>query len=108
LKQKLDAGADFANTQMFFDNHDYFSLLRRARAYGITQPIVPGIMPVLSPKFFARDWGVVIPQRLRDGVGSEPGPEGAAFGLQFCLDQCRHLLKGGAPGIHLCTMNKPE
>ena len=45
---------------------------------------------------------------LRSGLGSEPGPEGAAFGLQFCVDQCRDLLKGGAPGVHLYTMNKAE
>jgi methylenetetrahydrofolate reductase (NADPH) len=108
LKQKLDAGADFANTQMFFDNALYFRLLERARAAGITQPIVPGVMPVRTPKFFARDWGAAIPAELKAGIGPEPGPEGAAFGLKFCIDQCRQLLKGGAPGIHLYTMNKAE
>jgi methylenetetrahydrofolate reductase (NADPH) len=108
LKQKLDAGADFANTQMFFDNAAYFRLLERARALGISQPIVPGIMPVLTPKFFAREWGVAIPERLRSGLGLQPGPEGASFGLQFCVEQCQQLLEGGAPGIHLYTMNKAE
>jgi methylenetetrahydrofolate reductase (NADPH) len=108
LKQKLDAGADFANTQMFFDNAAYFRLLERAKAAGISKPIVPGVMPVLTPKFFARDWGVAIPASLKAGLGSEPGPEGTAFGLQFCIDQCRQLLDGGAPGIHLYTMNKAE
>jgi methylenetetrahydrofolate reductase (NADPH) len=108
LKQKLDAGADFANTQMFFDNTAYFDLLGRARAIGITKPIVPGVMPVLTPKFFAREWGVAIPQQLKAGLGTEPGPEGAAFGLKFCIHQCQQLLHGGAPGIHLYTMNKAE
>ena len=108
LKQKLDAGADFANTQMFFDNAAYFRLLERAKAYGITKPIVPGVMPVLTPKFFAREWGVAIPSSLKMGLGSEPGVEGAAFGLRYCIEQCQQLLQGGAPGVHLYTMNKAE
>jgi methylenetetrahydrofolate reductase (NADPH) len=108
LKQKLDAGADFANTQMFFDNAAYFDFFTRARAYGIKQPIVPGVMPVLTPKFFARDWGVAIPLELRTGLGAAPSSEGAAHGLSFCIRQCRELLQGGAPGIHLYTMNKAE
>jgi methylenetetrahydrofolate reductase (NADPH) len=108
LKQKLDTGADFANTQMFFDNASYFRLVERARALGIIQPIVPGVMPVLTPKFFAREWGVAIPPALKAGMGSEPSPEGAAFGLKFCIDQCHQLLRGGAPGVHLYTMNKAE
>jgi methylenetetrahydrofolate reductase (NADPH) len=108
LKLKLDAGADFANTQMFFDNVAYFDFLQRARDIGITQPIAAGVMPVLTPKFFARDWGVSIPQELKAGLGEEPGPLGAAFGLKFCVGQCRQLLEMGAPGIHLYTMNKAE
>jgi methylenetetrahydrofolate reductase (NADPH) len=108
LKQKLDAGADFANTQMFFDNAAYFRFIERARAVGITQPIAPGVMPVLSPRFFARDWGVAIPPELKAGLGLDPGPAGAEFGLNFCIEQCRQLLKQGAPGIHLYTMNKAE
>lgn len=107
LKQKLDAGADFANTQMFFDNQAYFDFLYRARVYGITKPIVPGVMPVLTPKFFARDWGVAIPPELKAGL-ADPSADGAAFGLQFCIRQAQELLQGGAPGIHLYTMNKAE
>jgi methylenetetrahydrofolate reductase (NADPH) len=108
LKQKLDAGADFANTQMFFDNAAYFDFVARARDYGIKQPIAPGVMPVLTPKFFARDWGVAIPLELRRGLGTEPSPEGAEHGLEFCIRQCQELLQGGAPGVHLYTMNKAE
>ncbi len=108
LKEKLDAGADFSNTQMFFDNMVYFDLVARAQAIGITKPIVPGIMPVLTPRFFNRDWGVAIPAQLRSGLGTEPGEAGARFGLDFCVAQCRELLAHGAPGVHLYTMNKAD
>ncbi len=108
LKAKVDAGVDFLNSQMVFDNGAYFAFVAKAKAAGITVPLVPGIMPVTTPKFFARDFGVGYPAGYREGfVGADPEAD-KAHGLAFAARQCRELLAGGAPGLHLYIMNKAE
>lgn len=108
LKAKVDAGADFLNSQMIFDNRAYFSFVAKAKAAGIQVPMVPGIMPVTSLKFFARDFGVSYPQGYREGFRGEDAAADKAHGLAFAAEQCRELLQGGAPGVHLYIMNKAE
>lgn len=109
LKKKVDAGADFITTQLFFDNTEYSSYVAKLRAMGIMLPVTPGVMPVLTPKFFARDWGVKIPPALRQAIESAASPEEAEQrGIQFAAAQCRGLLTLGAPGIHLYAMNKAQ
>ena len=106
LKLKADAGADFFVTQMFFDNPSYFAFVKAARGAGVTQPIQPGILPVLSEKFFAREWGVRYPAGFKEGFAGAPPEAAETRGLDFAAAQCLGLLKEGAPGLHLYTMNK--
>jgi methylenetetrahydrofolate reductase (NADPH) len=109
LKKKVDAGADFITTQLFFNNADYAAYVAKIRQLGVNLPVIPGIMPVLSPKFFARDWGVRFPKGFRESI--EQAPDSAAaevLGVSFAVEQCRGLLKLGAPGIHLYAMNKAQ
>jgi methylenetetrahydrofolate reductase (NADPH) len=107
LKAKVDAGADFLNSQMCFDNRAYFDFAARARATGIKVPLVPGIMPVASAKFFQRDFGVSIPEALRSGFKGDEAAD-REHGLAYAAEQCRDLLAGGVPGLHLFIMNQAE
>lgn len=106
LKLKQDQGADFAVTQLFFDNAVYHAFAAKARAAGVTIPLLPGIMPMTSAKqierFIALS-GCSIPDTLRQAAAAENVEEA---GFRFALDQCRGLLAGGAPGIHLYTLNQ--
>lgn len=106
LKLKQDQGADFAVTQLFFDNAVYHAFAAKARAAGVTIPLLPGIMPMTSAKqierFIALS-GCSIPDTLRQAAAAE---NVEAAGFRFALDQCRGLLAGGAPGIHLYTLNQ--
>ncbi len=111
LKRKVDAGAGFITTQLFFDNEIYFSFVDRCRARGITVPIIPGIMPVLSLKQiqrFTSMCGAVLPRRLlRRLEATDDNPEVVEMiGLDWALDQIRDLVAQGAPGYHLYIMNR--
>jgi len=109
LKRKAEAGADFITTQFFFSNADYAAFVTRLRTVRIHIPVIPGVMPVLTPKFFARDWGVKIPPALREAVESASSPEEAeARGIAFAAEQCKGLLRLGTPGLHLYAMNKAQ
>ncbi len=106
LKRKQDSGADFAVTQLFFDNAVYYAFVEKARAAGVTIPLLPGIMPMSSAKQIARFIalsGCSIPDSLRQAAASENVEEA---GYQFALSQCRDLLAHGAPGLHLYSLNQ--
>jgi methylenetetrahydrofolate reductase (NADPH) len=111
LKAKVDAGADFLITQLFFDNADYFAFVERARAAGIQVPIVPGIMPITNLsqiKRFTALCGSCIPTPLLtrlEASGSDPDAV-RAIGVDHATEQCRGLLAAGAPGIHFYTLNR--
>lgn len=111
LKRKLDAGADGALTQFFFNADAYFYFVDECRQAGIEQPLYPGIMPILNyPNLarFARNCGAEIPRWLQYRLESLAGdPAGAAeFCEQFVASLCLRLLDGGAPGLHFYTMNQ--
>jgi methylenetetrahydrofolate reductase (NADPH) len=109
LKKKAMAGADFITTQLFFDNGHYRSFVAKLRGMGLGLPVIPGIMPVLTPKFFARDWGVQIPDELKASIEGAASPDEAEErGVRFAAAQCKGLLAEGAPGIHLYAMNKAQ
>ena len=111
LRRKVDAGAAFITTQLFFDNTVYYRFVEKCRAAGITVPIVPGIMPVLSLKQvrrFTEMCGAHLPPQLitRLEVAAENPDVVEMIGIDWALDQIRGLLANGAPGYHLYIMNR--
>jgi methylenetetrahydrofolate reductase (NADPH) len=111
LKRKVDAGADFLITQLFFDNFDYFYFVEQARRVGIEVPIIPGIMPILGlaqVKRFTEMCGATIPPNLlRKIEAAQNDPhEVERCGIAHATTQCRELLDQGAPGIHFYTLNR--
>jgi methylenetetrahydrofolate reductase (NADPH) len=114
LKEKIDAGADFVVTQLFFDNADYFEFREHmTRKHDVRIPLVPGIVPILSGtqiKRFTALCGARIPEKLAARL-DELGDNDAAvaeFGIEYATKQCEDLLKQGAPGIHFYTLNKAQ
>ena len=111
LKRKIDAGADFVVTQLFFDERDYFDFVSRARSRGIVTPIVPGVMPITNTaqiKRFTQMCGATIPAPLLAKLEAVTGDADAVIevGVEHATRQCRALLQGGAPGIHFYTLNR--
>ncbi len=113
LKRKVDAGAAFVTTQLFFDNAIYYRFVDKCRAAGITVPIVPGLMPVLSVKQILRIAslsGSVLPTTLARRLEvAEVNPDVVEIiGIDWALTQIRDLLEHGAPGYHLYILNRAK
>lgn len=111
LKKKVDAGAQFLITQLFFDNRHYFDLVDRARAAGITVPIIPGLMPIQGVeqiKRFTKMCGATLPGPLLDRLDKHAQePERIhELGVVHATIQALGLIQGGAPGVHFYTLNK--
>ncbi len=114
LRKKIDAGADFVITQLFFDNADFFEFREHMTSrQGVKVPLVPGIIPILSTsqiKRFTALCGARIPGSVAAKL-EELGDNDAAvteFGIDFATKQCQDLLRAGAPGIHFYTLNKAQ
>jgi methylenetetrahydrofolate reductase (NADPH) len=111
FKQKVDAGADGAVTQYFYNADAYFHYLEDCRRMGIEVPITPGIMPITNYhqlSRFSEMCGAEIPQWIRrrlEGYGDD-GASIRAFGLDVVTELCERLLAGGAPGLHIYTLNR--
>jgi len=111
FKRKLDAGADSAITQYFFNADSYYHFVDEAAALGIDVPIVPGVMPIASFTKLARfsdACGAEIPRWIRNKLESFGDDSAAirAFGLDVVTDLCDDLLSHGAPGLHFYTLNQ--
>ena len=108
LKEKVKAGAQYAVTQLFYDNDKYFRFVERARAEGITIPIIPGIKPfktarqlTIIPKTFKVD----IPQALATEVlKCDTDEKVRQVGIEWCTAQCKELIAHGVPSIHFYTV----
>ncbi len=109
LKLKQDCGADFAISQLFFDNDNFFRFRERARALGVTLPLLAGIMPVLEVgqlQRFRQLSGCTIPGKLADFLGQ--GSDVADRGVEYAVQQCRELLHQGVAGLHLYCLNRHQ
>lgn len=111
LKRKVEAGADCVLTQLFYDNRHYFRFVQAAREIGITVPIVPGILPVLSGKQVLRITsmcGACLPPDLLHELESagDDAQKSEEIGVRRCISQATELIDRGAPGIHFYVLNK--
>ncbi len=111
LKQKVDAGADFMCTQLFFDNHDYFDFCERCEIAGIAIPIFAGIMPITSRKTMLRmadlSAGSRYPARLLRALNrADSDDHFEKVGIHWATEQVRDLIDNGARGIHFYTLNR--
>ncbi len=112
LREKVDAGADFVITQLFFDNSDYFEFRDHlAGKLGVQVPLVPGVIAILNAAQitrFTQLCGSKIPPTLRARLDELGNDDEAAlrFGIEYATQQCEALLRAGAPGLHFYTLNK--
>lgn len=112
LKRKVEAGAEFLTTQMFFDNNKYFDFLEKCKSAEINVPIIPGIKPItkknqlfLLPKIFNTD----IPFELSNEIEKAKTDEHVKqIGIEWCIEQCRELKAKGVPVLHFYTMGFAE
>lgn len=113
LKRKVDAGADYIITQMFFENKVYYRFVDLCRKAGINVPIIPGLKPIstarqvaLLPQSFSLD----IPKELTEAIAQagDDKEEVYRIGTQWCAVQCKDLLAHGVPAVHFYTMGKPR
>ena len=113
LKEKVDAGASFLTTQMFFDNNLFFNFLYKIREAGITCPVIPGIMPITNANQVDRAIklsGSFMPQRFKslvDAFGHDPKAMCQA-GIAYATDQVIDLYANGINNVHIYSMNKPH
>lgn len=112
LKKKIEHGADYIVTQMFFDNSKYFEFVNRCRAEGITVPIIPGLKPLSTKKqldILPRIFYLHMPEDFVKTVEScENDAHAKQSGIEWCTQQCRELIEFGAPVLHFYTMGKSD
>jgi methylenetetrahydrofolate reductase (NADPH) len=111
LKAKIDCGADFVLTQLFFDNDDFYRFRDYLAKKGVTVPIFPGIIPILTAsqiKRFTALCGAQLPPALVESLEKHAANDEACteFGIEWATAQCADLLRAGAPGLHFYTLNK--
>lgn len=113
LKKKVDAGADYIITQMFFDNKVYYDFVDRCRKAGINVPVIPGLKPLstsrqvsMLPESFSLD----IPMELTSEIAKAGDDKRKVYqiGTEWCIEQCKDLISKGVPAVHFYTMGKSE
>ena len=112
LKEKVDSGADYVVTQMFFDNQKYFNFVKKAREAGINVPIIPGIKPIavkrhlhVLPQVFRLD----LPQELVEQIEAcKDNKQIREVGIKWAIQQSKELIKAGVPVLHYYSMGKSD
>lgn len=111
-KNKVDQGGEFVITQLFFDNRKYFDMVHRLEQMGMNAPVIPGVLPIMSIKSakFMLSLGGPIPGKFMLDLETEHERGGneavRRFGLEYATRQAQELIDGGAPGVHLYTLNQ--
>jgi methylenetetrahydrofolate reductase (NADPH) len=112
LKQKVDAGAAYIVTQMFYDNDHFYRFRDLCRQEGITVPIIPGLKPISNSRqveLLPRSFHIDIPQQLVSLLQQTTNnAEAYQVGIDWCIRQSRDLISHGVPAIHYYTMAKPD
>jgi len=111
LKMKIDAGADFVITQLFFNNQDYFDYVKRLKKRGVDHRVIPGIIPITDYQAllrFTAMCGATVTDEIHQIFEPIQNDKEAVIktGIEFSIRQCRELLDGGAPGLHFYSLNK--
>ena len=113
LKEKVDAGADYVVTQMFFDNKKYFEFVEAAKNIGITVPIIPGIKPIaverhlqILPKVFSLDLPLALEKAVLDCKGDKKAIR--QVGIEWAIQQSKELMAAGVPTVHYYSMGKSD
>jgi len=111
LTEKVNAGADFIITQLFFDNRDFFTFEKQMREKDVNVPIIPGIMPITNFHQilrFTQMCGAKIPEKIITDLQPIQNdiPKVQQYGIEYATNQCRELISHGVPGIHFYTLNK--
>lgn len=112
LKKKLEAGACYVVTQMFFDNREYFDFVAKCRAAGITKPIIPGLKPLATKKqlnMLPQRFSVDVPDELvMEVVNAKDAAAIRQVGIEWCIKQSKELKAAGVPAIHFYSMGKSD
>jgi methylenetetrahydrofolate reductase (NADPH) len=112
LKRKIDLGADYVTTQLFFNNEHYYNFVRRCRENGVNVPIIPGLKPITSKKQLSvipRVFNVELPVELcNEMLKARTDADCEQVGTEWLLHQCKDLLKNNAPVLHFYTLGKPN
>ena len=112
LKEKVDAGAHYIVTQLFFDNQKFFRFVDNCRKAGITVPIIPGIKPITTLKhinFLPKTFHIDMPEPLADELEKcKSNQDVMKVGIEWGIEQTKELIKFGVPCVHFYTMGKSE
>lgn len=111
LKAKVDAGAEYIITQLFYDNAKYFRFVEKCKEAGIHVPIIPGLKPITSKKQLVtvpQNFHIDLPDDLVDALEDAEDKHAAAIGVEWCIEQCKELKAKGVPVLHFYTMGKAK
>jgi len=112
LKKKVDAGAEFIVTQLFYDNNKYFEFVEKCKSIGINVPIIPGLKPITTMKhlsFIPKFFHVNFPEEFSNELEKcKSNDDVKKVGIEWSIKQCQELIKAKAPVIHFYTMGKGE